>query len=79
MQTRKKAYFLCFSYEKYKKLVNDKNGVVTEISAESLADGIIRLMSDEQLYKNIADYLKNNDNSDEENKFKEQWRNLLEE
>ena len=62
-----------------KKLVNDKNGVVTEISAESLADGIIRLMSDEQLYKNIADYLENNDNSDEENKFKEQWRKLLEE
>ena len=61
-----------------KKLVNDKNGIVTEISAESLSDGIIRLISDKQLYNNITDYLANNDNKDEENKFKEQWRNLLE-
>ena len=61
-----------------KKLVNEKTGVVTEISAAALADGIISLLSDKQVYNNITEFLKNNDNSDEVTKFKEQWRKLLE-
>ena len=61
-----------------KKLVNEKTGVVTEISAGSLADGIMRFLSDKQLYNNITEFLKNNKNSDEITKFKEQWRKLLE-
>ena len=36
-----------------KKLVSEKTGVVTEISAKALADGIIKLMTDKQLYRDI--------------------------
>ena len=62
-----------------KKLVSEKTGVVTEISAKALADGIIKLMTDKQLYRDIIEFLEKNDNADEINKFKYQWRELLEE
>ena len=61
-----------------KKLVSEKTGVVTEIFADALADGIIKLMTDKQLYRDIIEFLEKNDNADEINKFKDQWRELLE-
>lgn len=63
-----------------KKLVeNGKNGLVCEINANSLAENIEKLIRDKKTYSNIVDSLKNTDYSHEFEKYKEQWKALLEE
>lgn len=58
---------------------NRKNGVICDIDAKSLAESITELINDNQLYTNIVNNLTNTDYSHEFEKYKEQWRNLLEE
>ena len=61
-----------------KKLVeNDKNGVVCEISADSLAESITALLGDKERYAAIINNLKATDYSQEFEKYKEQWQALL--
>lgn len=61
-----------------KKLVeNDKNGVVCEISAESLAESITAMLGDKERYSAIINNLKATDYSQEFEKYKEQWQALL--
>ncbi len=63
-----------------KKLIQDgKNGLVCEINANSLAENIEKLIRDKKTYSNIVDSLKNTDYSHEFEKYKEQWKALLEE
>lgn len=57
---------------------NNKNGIICEINAESLADGIINLANNKELYSEMTAYLESADYSDEFEKYKEQWKNLLE-
>lgn len=61
-----------------KKLVEDgKNGIVCEISAESLAESITALIGDKEKYCAIINNLKKTDYSHEFKKYKEQWQALL--
>lgn len=61
-----------------KKLVESgKNGVVCEISAESLAESITALLGDKERYSAIINNLKATDYSQEFEKYKEQWQALL--
>lgn len=63
-----------------KKLVeNGKNGLVCKINAFSLAESTEKLIKDEKTYSDIVNNLKNTDYSHEFEKYKEQWKNLLEE
>ncbi len=63
-----------------KKLVeNGKNGIVCEINAKSLAENIENLIKDKDTYNNIVSNLKDTDYSHEFEKYKEQWKTLLEE
>jgi len=57
---------------------NEKNGIVCEIDAVSLAENIINLSNDKEIYSDIVNYLENIDCSNEFEKYKEQWKNLLE-
>lgn len=57
---------------------NGKSGVVCDINAESVAESIINLIDDKKLYSDIIDNLKSSDYSHEFEKYKEQWKNLLE-
>ncbi len=62
------------------KLVSHKRtGLVAEISAESLSENILMLISDKSLYNSISEELNSIDDSQELNKFKAQWKKLLEE
>ncbi len=63
-----------------KKLVShERTGLISEISAESLSENILRLISDKSLYNSIFEELNSIDDSQELNKFKAQWAKLLEE
>ncbi|MGL5531325.1 MAG: glycosyltransferase, partial [Culicoidibacterales bacterium] len=42
----------------YNQMIQEKNGLVVEMSAEAVADGIERLITDEKLYADIQNYLK---------------------
>lgn len=57
---------------------NGKNGVVCDINAESIAESIISLINDNEKLDRITNNLKSADFSHEFEKYKEQWKNLLE-
>ena len=40
----------------YAQMVNGENGLVVEMNAEAVADGIIRLATDQELYQHIRSY-----------------------
>lgn len=62
-----------------KKLVKDGHtGLVCDINAESLAESIEKLINNKQSYNNIVNNLKAIDYSHEFEKYKEQWKALLE-
>ncbi len=62
-----------------KKLVeNGKNGLVCEINPSAIAENIINLINDKEKYNDITNNLKSTDYSHEFEKYKEQWKNLLE-
>ncbi|MBQ8762693.1 MAG: glycosyltransferase [Clostridia bacterium] len=58
---------------------NEKNGILCDINPQSLADAIINLNSNKELYAKIKNNLENADYSCEGEKYKEQWKKLLEE
>ncbi len=61
------------------KLVSDgKNGILCDINPQSLAESIKAFISDKKLYSDMIENLKNTDYSDEFEKYKEQWKALLE-
>ncbi len=62
-----------------KLIKNGENGMICEINPQSLADAIINLINDEELYAKIRNNLDNADYSCEAEKYKTQWKNLLEE
>ncbi|MBR3780683.1 MAG: glycosyltransferase [Clostridia bacterium] len=57
---------------------NNINGIVCEINPEAIAESIINLINDKESYNNIINNLKSTDYSHEFEKYKEQWKNLLE-
>lgn len=57
---------------------NGKSGIVCEIDAHSLAEGIENLINNKKTYSDIVDNLQNTDYSHEFEKYKEQWKALLE-
>lgn len=62
-----------------KKLIqNGTNGILCEINAQSLAEAIENLIKDKDIYNNIVNTLENTDYSHEFEKYKEQWKALLE-
>lgn len=58
---------------------SDKNGVVCEISPDAIADSIADLINDKEKYNLLLNNLKSIDYSHEFNKYKQQWKSLLEE
>lgn len=42
----------------YMQMVHEKNGLVTDLNAEAVAEAILRLMTDKELYNSIVEYLK---------------------
>lgn len=62
-----------------KKLVeNGINGMVCEINPEAIAESITNLINDKEKYGIILNNLKSTDYSHEFDKYKEQWKKLLE-
>ena len=62
-----------------KKLVeNGKNGIICEINPDAIAKSIINLINDKESCDNIINNLKSTDYSHEFEKYKKQWKNLLE-
>lgn len=61
-----------------KLIINEINGLLCETNAQSLSQAILKLVSNQELRKQITDYLKNLDYSKELQKYKEQWNNVLE-
>lgn len=57
---------------------NDLNGIVCEINPEAIAESVITLINDKEKYNHITDYLNSADYSHEFEKYKEQWKALLE-
>lgn len=57
---------------------NGKNGIVCEISPDSIAENITDLINDKEKYDIIINNLKSTDYSHEFEKYKEQWKALLE-
>lgn len=57
---------------------NDVNGIVCEINPEAIAESISNLIRDKEKYNGIVTNLKSTDYSHEFEKYKEQWKNLLE-
>lgn len=57
---------------------NDKNGLICEIKPDAIAESIINLIDDKEKYGEIINTLKSTDYSHEFEKYKEQWKNLLE-
>mgnify|MGYP003445775272 CR=1 FL=1 len=55
-----------------------KNGLVCDINENSLAESVIDLSNNNDLYSDMINHLKNTDYSNEFEKYKEQWKNLLE-
>lgn len=39
-------------------MIHEKNGLITDLNPESVAEGIIRMMEDKELYQSIKEYLK---------------------
>lgn len=60
-----------------KLIENGKNGMISEINAESLAEQIENLIKDKDTYNNIVNTLENTEYSQEFEKYKEQWEALL--
>lgn len=56
-----------------------KNGVVCEISSAAIAESIANLIRDKEKYSLLLNNLKSIDYSHEFNKYKQQWKSLLEE
>ena len=56
-----------------------KNGVVCEISPDAIADSIANLINDKEKYSILLNNLKSIDYSHEFNKYKQQWKSLIEE
>ena len=61
-----------------KLIENKKNGILCDINPQSIADGIINLLDNNELFEKIKANLKNADYSNESENYKEQWKNLLE-
>ena len=62
-----------------KKLVADGiNGLVCDIAEKSLADKILFLANNEIVYRNMVSVLENTDGTEDFEKYKKQWRELLE-
>ncbi len=62
-----------------KKLVeNGIDGMVCEINPEAIAENIINLINNKENYRKIINNLKSTDYSHEFEKYKEQWKKLLE-
>ncbi len=62
-----------------KKLVaHEKTGLISDINAESLSANILNLINDNVLYDKIINELNLIDDSEELQKFKNQWKQLLE-
>lgn len=55
-----------------------KNGMVCEIKPEAIAESIIGLINNKKLYSDIVNCLNATDYSNEFEKYKDQWKNLLE-
>ncbi len=55
-----------------------KNGIVCDISPEAIAESVINLIINKDLYDNIINILNSTDYSHEFEKYKEQWKALLE-
>lgn len=55
----------------YEQMVHEKNGLVTDIDPKAVADAIVRLIKDKELYKNIVAYLQKEqkENLESVNKF----------
>ena len=63
-----------------RKLVkNHIDGLICDITATSIAVAVEKLIKQKNIYENIEINLKNTDYSQELNKYKTQWQNLLEE
>lgn len=57
---------------------NGKNGIVCEIRPDAIAESIINLINNKENYDDIVKNLKSTDYSHEFEKYKDQWKNLLE-
>ncbi len=57
---------------------NGKNGIVCEISSDTIAESIINLINNKELYNTILNNLGLTDYSHEFKKYKEQWTAILE-
>lgn len=57
---------------------NGKNGTVCEISSEAIAESVITLNNNKELYNTVLNNLGSADYSHEFEKYKEQWKALLE-
>lgn len=57
---------------------NGKNGFVCEINPEAIAESITNLINDKEKYNKIINNLESTDYSHEFEKYREQWKNLLE-
>ncbi len=57
---------------------NDVNGIVCKINFMAIAKSITNLINDKEKYNNISNTLKSIDYSHEFEKYKGQWKNLLE-
>jgi len=63
-----------------RKLVNDRiDGLICDINAQSIAVAVEKLITDKNTLEQIKNSLNNIDYSEEFNKYKAQWKNLLEE
>ncbi len=58
---------------------NGKNGVVCAISSDAIAESIVNLINSKELYNTLLNNLGSSDYSHEFEKYKEQWKALLEE
>ncbi|MBE6820938.1 MAG: glycosyltransferase [Ruminococcaceae bacterium] len=61
-----------------KLIENGRNGMICEINPESIAKSIINLINNKEKCDGIISNLKSTDYSHEFEKYKEQWKNLLE-
>ncbi len=57
---------------------NGRNGVVCEISSAAIAESISDLINDKEKFNRITNNLKSTDYSHEFDKYKQQWKNVLE-
>ena len=62
-----------------KTIKNNDNGALCEINAKAISAAVENLIKDKTIFENIKNNLISTDYSEEFNKYKTQWRNLLEE